>query len=417
MRKKIGTVLCICLLAGMLSGCGAGESNLVEDNNLIEESDAIIDAEQIIEESSANISETEYPEAIVPTAEEDNLALKYHEMPDLQVNYIPELGYHRTAQIRVSLPAIFVCWKDTLIIGDTIYKREDEIYQRTEERLQDWFNIEDDLNFYDFYQWENLLIVEDGDEIMVLDMDSRQTWNYPLDGYVQNVYQGKIYYRGHDKDVLCMDLLSGEVEVIYACDGGGGFMMRDNGDMIISVIKETRPKIWKFWLLSYDAQGDLVAEEIWETDTYEFMEWREFNDHGLFFIGDYYDWREDLLCLKDNGEREEMVLEEEWGSVVGQMIVDEGYFLWDSQMLSEEEKVEILASWDYDRPREAEIVVDSISYYDFQGNKLQTWQLIDDEMLEAGYRLKYMVYDKGDILAFYENEEFDDLYISRVQTL
>jgi len=35
-------------------------------------------------------------------------------------------------------------------------------------------------------------------------------------------------------------------------------------------------------------------------------------------------------------------------------------------------------------------------------------------MLEAGYRLVNIVYGNGEIFAFYEDEELDDLYISKV---
>ena len=173
-------------------------------------------------------------------------------------------------------------------------------------------------------------------------------------------------------------------------------------------------------MLSYDARGNLDAEKIWETDTYEYVNNLVFNSRGLFYIGEYYDEYvglkgSGLFCLNDNGENEKIVLPKRW-TVPGLIIAEEGYFLWDSQMLSEEEKDEILGFRHSDRPREAETVVDSISYYDFQGNKQETWQLIEDEMLEAGYRLKYMVYANDEILAFYENEEFDDLYISTINT-
>ena len=70
---------------------------------------------------------------------------------------------------------------------------------------------------------------------------------------------------------------------------------------------------------------------------------------------------------------------------------------------------------DFTRSAKAATVVDSVSYYDFQGNKLKTWRLIEDEMLEAGYRLLDIVYDNGEIYAFYENVLLDDLYISKVQ--
>lgn len=119
----------------------------------------------------------------------------------------------------------------------------------------------------------------------------------------------------------------------------------------------------------------------------------------------------DFICLTGDGEAEE-ILREKWAER-NMMIVGEGYFLWDSQRLSEEEKVEILGN--FTRSGKAATVVDSISYFDFQGNKLKTWRLIEEEMLESGYRLVDIVYGNGEILAFYENVLLDDLYISRVQ--
>lgn len=131
-------------------------------------------------------------------------------------------------------------------------------------------------------------------------------------------------------------------------------------------------------------------------------------------MGEYYDFGGGLFCLKDNGEVETVAIVHGCASARS-FITEEGYFLWDSQLLSDEEKQEILFSWDRDLRKQSTALVDSIPYYDFQGNKLDTWQLIDDEMLEAGYCLVHMVYGNGEIYAFYENEVLDDLYISKVQ--
>lgn len=432
MRKK-GWLLCaVAWAAVVLTGCGnvaegksgagwsgteqsdAGQSNI---GQIIGES-----VDEVLTAKEQAVGAAQYPEPIIPTEEKENPALTYREMPDLEVDYIPELNYSGYVQIHETYdPHGFACWKDILIIGDTVYRREDGIYQRTEERLQDWFELSDRDEIARTYQWENLLAADyNRDEIKVLDMDSGELRTYPFDGYIWNGYRGKLYYREIGKGVLCMDLLSGEVEVIYACEGGGSFEIRDNGDMIINTGNKTDPRVWEFWLLSYDARGNLRAEKIWETDTYEYVETLMFYDSGLFFVGEYYDSvglkGGGLFCLKDNGESEEVELPERW-TLSGQLIAEEGYFFWDSQMLTEEEKLEILGSWSWNRPREAETVVDSITYYDFQGNKLKTWKLIEDELLEAGYRMKCIVYDNGEILAFYENEEFDDLYISKIQTL
>lgn len=313
----------------------------------------------------------------------------------------------------------FISWQHMLIIGNTVYRREDGIYRKTKESLQDRLNLEDDLVCYSFTQWENLLLVYRDNWISVFNSNFEQLVFHTFDGYIDCVFQGKVYYRDQNwKSMLCMDLLSGEVEVIYDGEGASYFMVRDNGDMILSVIKGTVEdgRIWEYWLFSYDEQSELKANKIWETEKYKYkyMEMWEFNDRGLFFIGETYSAGADTLCLHDNGEIEKIMETNSWVPE-GQIITGEGYFQWDSQIIAEEEKEEILGSWDWNRPREAETVIDSISYYDFQDNKLGTWQLIDDEMLEIGYRLANIVYGNGEIIALYENEEFADLYISKVQ--
>ncbi|MDE5589720.1 MAG: hypothetical protein K2J60_11380 [Acetatifactor sp.] len=365
-------------------------------------------------ENTEEISELKESE---PTTEKSVLDYKWQEMPDLEVPYIPELGYHESLRIRAILPTDYVCWKDLLVIGNKVYRRKNGIYERTEERPQDWFDIEDDdLDSYKLKQYENLLIAQDeaNSKIIVYDMDtSRQISEYSLEAFFWRVYKDKIYYRTWDEGIFRMDPLSGESELIYACDGGSDLMIRDNGDMLIMKGDRMVSDEMEFWLLSHDEQGDLSAKKIWETD--EYMETAEFIDRGLFILGEYnYDCGGGFLCLKDNGEVEMVVIEK--GSAWARSIItEEGYFLWDSQLLSEEEKQEILFSWDRDQREKAVTVVDSISYYDFQGNEQGIWRLIDDEMLEAGYRLVHIVYGNGAIFAFYENEELDDLYISKVQ--
>ncbi len=188
--------------------------------------------------------------------------------------------------------------------------------------------------------------------------------------------------------------------------------MRDDGDMVIEVGKEAGSKKWvEFWLSSWDGQGDASVKKIWQGEDRESVMMVEFNEHGLCLFAHHDGAGSGFICLTGDGEAEEIV-REEWAER-NMMIVGEGYFLWDSQQLSEEEKVEILG--DFTRSAKAATVVDSISYFDFQGNKLKTWRLIEEEMLESGYRLVDIVYGNGEILAFYENAFLDDLYICKVQ--
>ena len=54
MRKKIGVMLCICLLSGLTSGCGAEENHLTEDSNT-----AVFEESSEPETSDAAETETE----------------------------------------------------------------------------------------------------------------------------------------------------------------------------------------------------------------------------------------------------------------------------------------------------------------------------------------------------------------------
>ena len=333
---------------------------------------------------------------------------------DIIVNYISETGYHVGIKNIYTDPYVYACWEDVLILGENIYRRENDIYEKTGERLGDWLNAENGVNsYYQFRQWKNLLIAEKKqDHIIVFDMDTKQLEEYPFTGYAQHIYQGKLYYREFGVGVLCMDVSSGEREVIYECDGGGDLMIRDNGDIIINKGNNTDSRTWEFWRLRYDEFDRLTAEKIWETQEYKFITLYEYNKRGLFMVGEsIYGPDTDFICLKDDGETEMVNML----SYEGQIIGEEGYFLWDSQIISENEKTDILTS--YDRTEEALAIVDSVSYYDFHGKKSGTWRIIEDEMLEAGYRLICMLYHNSEILAFYVNENSDDLYISKTEII
>mgnify|MGYP001102807877 CR=1 FL=1 len=85
-----------------------------------------------------------------------------------------------------------------LIIGAKVYRKENGIYLRTGERLEDWFQIEDDIDSYQLKQDENLLIAQDQvkGKIVVYDMDtSKQISEYSFESLLWQVYKGKIYYR------------------------------------------------------------------------------------------------------------------------------------------------------------------------------------------------------------------------------
>lgn len=59
--------------------------------------------------------------------------------------------------------------------------------------------------------------------------------------------------------------------------------------------------------------------------------------------------------------------------------------------------------------------VTSVSLYDYSGNKVGTYRLVDEELIEQGFFLEKLLYDSGVITGFYVQEGTDKLYISQVE--
>lgn len=70
--------------------------------------------------------EKDYPTPPVPVSEDGVSEYECPKMTDVEVPYIPELGYHTSARIRASRPTDYVCWKDLLVIGNKVYRRKME---------------------------------------------------------------------------------------------------------------------------------------------------------------------------------------------------------------------------------------------------------------------------------------------------
>ncbi|MDE6924013.1 MAG: hypothetical protein K2P59_01950 [Acetatifactor sp.] len=329
--------------------------------------------------------------------------------PTVDAEYIPERGYD--LHICVERGRAYVCWGDMLIVGDTVYKREGQIYKKTGESLEDFFP--EAGKYDDVVQYENFLITTDDIEgFVVYDMDSGELFRYPC-YYVAvswYVYDGKIYYHDYNDNnsIFSIDLLTGKCEEIYECKDFFEFMMRNDGVMMAEISEDsTDTSAKEYWLIYSDMNGRYTSEKIWEQSKYTFTELFEFNEYGLFMQGNYYEGgtpADDILCLKDSGKTEDVTIR-----IAGTIITEKGYYRWDS--LREPEAV--LDNWN--NLEEKYVIVDSVTYYDFQGNKIKTYCLIDDKWLDIGYQLEAFIYNKGYITAFYVCEDRDELYISRIQ--
>lgn len=229
------------------------------------------------------------------------------------------------------------------------------------------------------------------------------------------VFDGKIFFYQYDEknSIYCINIQTGEQIKIYECnDYIYKLMMRNDGIMVAEIAvpgPSDYPK--EYWLIYPDGNGGYTGEKIWEQSKYKFTSLHGFTEYGLFITGEYYGSEghaADLLCLKDDGETEEIDMR-----LQGTRVAPNGYYRWDSLTASEETKDCLLNSWTNDAERYA--IVDSVTYYDFQGNRIQTYRLIEDEWLDAGYKLELFIYNAGQITAFYTCEDREELYISRIQ--
>ena len=331
------------------------------------------------------------------------------EWPAVEVEYVPD----------VSPPSVYISWGNMLVVNGMVYDKDGNIYRKTGERLEDLFRTEEDIIVYSILQYKNFLITIERvwQEFIVYNIDSGEASTYPCYDVYSNwyVYDGQIFYHQHGENnyIYCIDMRTSEQKEIYKCkDYIYKLLMRNDGIMIAETAAPGSGDLSKeYWLIYPDGNGIYTGEKIWEQSKYIFTTLFGFTEYGLFINGEYYGSEghaADLLCLKVSGETEVIDFRFE-----GTLIAENGYYRWDSLMASEETKDRLLNSWSNDAEKYA--IVDSVTYYDFQGNKIQTYRLIEDEWLDAGYKLEVFLYNAGQITAFYACEDREELYISRMQ--
>lgn len=341
------------------------------------------------------------------------------EFPKMELAPIPELGWNHSIHVQ---GGTYACWGDMLIVNDVVYRREGEVYRRTGQKAPELFRVSVDYYYGKAVQSENLLILlrdwriqdENSREFQIYDMESQEMTRYPCeDCNLWYIWDEEIYYTRMEERrnaLFRMDPRTGRSEEICTWDDGQTvlqFAIRDDG-AIMAEVADGRGL--GYWLVSPGRDGRYLGKRIWESDEYEFTTFLGFNGRGLLLQGEYWlGAGSALVCLRDSGRAE--ILGEKVNPGGGAMIAEEGYFRWDTASLPWWEKEKLLC--DLSQP-EAYSVVDSVAYYDYQGEKQAVCGLIDDRWLEAGYRLEDMIYHGDEIFAFYACEDKDELYVSRV---
>ena len=58
---------------------------------------------------------------------------------------------------------------------------------------------------------------------------------------------------------------------------------------------------------------------------------------------------------------------------------------------------------------------ESVTFYDYHGNEIETYQLIDEEYIEKGYHLARLFYYDDRITGLYVQKDTNELYIAQVR--
>lgn len=341
----------------------------------------------------------------------------------------------------------YIVYKDMLVLGaNSVYKREDGVYQLTDQTLEDMTKIEGEIEYYEQYEDLILMIIDvsetklddretgidDREEkFLVYDMDTGETRCYSwgegrrLDDFNCEFYEGEFYYvediendygdwTGWKQDMAIrkMNPRTGESVEIYRCEkpvlDNFWFFIRDDGTILFEWVKwgERYADRWEYCKIQPNDDGSWEETKLYENDRWRFRERGQYNAYGFFVIGQNdparpYTTLFDDIVIKDNGEIETPL----WVEGGIRLFCDNGYLLSDT--------IQQDAENGEDEPQEQE--TGDVSYYDYHGNKISTWHLIDREYLEKGYKLVNLLYYDGTITGFYQQKGTKALYIAQAE--
>ena len=382
------------------------------------------------------------------------------EPAEITLQYIPEMGYRSTIEGggierpgSIIQESSYACWKDWLIIGTELYKRENGIYKKLgNDYVEEMFGAG---SYGSIKQYKNLIItvewhLDDNPEFQIFDLDAwekvelqggKDMGEFRGDNW--KVFDGNIYYSPYNyQSIHKIDLLSGRDEEVYSLDGEQyqshmieDFAIRDDGAIMVvvrSVNEDGHGQpvyIWDAWedssdglhhieyWLVYPEEDKTMGQKIGETDVYAHVESVDFNQYGFFQRGYFPDplhWpqREYMMeyagitCLEENGELE--LICSHWEG--GFYLTENGYYLEDSIKYSGKLKKPSAGLYpDY------RVYIDAVSKYDFEGNKIETYCLTQKDILAEGWYLLELICYKDELTAIYANDDKDELYISQVQ--
>ena len=370
-RDLIGRMAAGSVVLGMallLISCGRQETG----NALPEDAEPITETAKDTDEAGLRDSETA-AEGVWPEAEP-------------QPREIPELGYNGQMMDREN----YACWNDMLILGDSVYRKENGRYRKSGGTVYDLFDLYRlEPHAYDAVrQCGNLLVTRKGDIFLFYDMDAGTVRQYRHAHYggptarvgsCWYIYDNMLFYMLVGDGDTCIwryDPVSEEAQRFSAPADDGWemrdvFMIRDDGTVMTEWYGPDAEAGVRFLPLNRAGQAGAalsVTRNPGETEC-GFEEWRAFNEEGLFVRNPGGDMT--AYCLQDNGERKEIA-----DTVSDTILTAHGCFS-----------------------------PDAMAVLDYMGNELAAYPQSRKQLEtceDYGLFPKHLVYDGGTITTFYE---------------
>lgn len=333
---------------------------------------------------------------------------------DIWLGEVPELGCATGGMSGDD----YICYKDILILGELVYQKKNGCYIKSQRTLYDMLGVEEGKGLNRCKQYRNLIVTtsQKHDEFLIYDMDMDSLYTYPSKGDDAHIlfwyiYDDGIYYCRHGwNEIRKINLMDGEEKVIYSRTEEKNsirqFLIRDDG----AILCDWYGTDSGYWLVESDGNGGWEEKKIgeYDEDRWKYVSLREFNRYGLILVGGFWypqnGFGDERLVIRDNGEEETINFEMKGAC---NLYLDNGYLLSNIDEYYSQEWLE-----DCEPLRHKAYTV---TFYDYEGNELGTYELIKDIKILQDYYLRKLIYRDGKITAFYVQEVSDELYISQVE--
>ena len=303
----------------------------------------------------------------------------------------------------------YFAYKDLLILEyGRVYKKQDGMYQLTDQTLSDMTGIENENISVWYKQCRNLLIAEAKDmtAFLVYDMETDLTYSCPVEKgreigawYIQD---GEIYYtewilnddgrKSCDNAIRKMNPENGESVEYYRSENPEldffWFYIRKDGTIFCECGGADAGR-WVYWKIQQDADRKWTETKLCEVNRWKYRGVKELNEYGLLVNGQLFDGAKiESVVIKDNGDIEPITLLGEQPRVY----LDNGYLVRGK-------------AWQEGY----------VTFYDYAVNAVNTYRLIDEDYIEKGYKLENLIYCDNIITGLYVQEDTQELYVAQIR--